>query len=191
MPPNPRLVSACLENSLIHKPNFFVFTGGPGVGKTTLIHHLAAMGERVVPETHRTVIAEQAAAGSRAVPWDDYAACCELCVRRDIAKYDALAAEDGRVFFDRGMLDGFDARWTPPPELLAAAEARRYNRQVFVFPPWREIYKTDAERRQDWDEAEATFPRILNVVTLFGYEPILVPKADVATRAAFVLARAI
>ena len=68
---------------MIEKPNFFVFTGGPGVGKTTLLHHLAGMGERVVEETHRTVIAEQVASGGRAVPWDDHAAYCELCVRRD------------------------------------------------------------------------------------------------------------
>ena len=172
---------------MIEKPNFFLFTGGPGVGKTTLIRHLAAGGEQVVEETHRAVIAEQAAAGSRAVPWDDYAACCELCVRRDLAKFDAHANETGRVFFDRGILDGFDARWDAPAELLAAATARRYNRHAFVFPPWRDIYETDAERRQDWAEAEATFDRILAGLARFGYEPLVVPKAPVEVRAGFVL----
>jgi predicted ATPase len=175
---------------LIHKPNFFLFTGGPGVGKTALIGHLRASGEHTVEETHRAVIAEQVAAGGRAVPWDDLSAYCELCVRRDVAKFDALAAEPGRVFFDRGMLDGFDARWAAPPELAAAVQARRYNVGVFVFPPWREIYETDAERRQDWAEAEATFPRILDAVTRFGYRPLIVPKASVAERAAFALAHA-
>jgi predicted ATPase len=137
------------------------------------------------------VIAEQVAAGSRAVPWDDYAACCELCVRRDIAKYDVLLAETGRVFFDRGIPDGFDPRWTPPPDLRAAAEARRYNSCVFAFPPWREIYETDAERRQDWAEAEATFPRILAGLERFGYEAMVVPKGDVAERTEFVLKHAL
>jgi predicted ATPase len=149
------------------------------------------MGELVVEETHRAVIAEQAAAGSRAVPWDDFAACCELCVRRDIAKFDAMAGETRRVFFDRGMLDGFDPRWAAPPELAAAAQARRYNPTVFVFPPWREIYETDAERRQDWAEAKATFPRILDVVARFGYQPLSVPKEPVGARAAFVLTHAL
>jgi predicted ATPase len=175
---------------LIHKPNFFVFTGGPGVGKTTLLRELAGRGEAVVEETHRAVIAEQVATHGRAVPWDDHGAYCELCVRRDIAKFDALAGETGRIFFDRSILDGFDPRWDALAELVAAAQARRYNPRVFVFPPWREIYATDAERRQDWAGAEATFGRILSVVARFGYEAIVVPKASVAERATFVIERA-
>ncbi len=172
----------------IHRSNFFVFTGGPGVGKTTLIRHLQSLGEKVVEETHRAVIAEQTAVGSRAVPWDDFAACCALCVGRDIEKFDAAASETRRVFFDRGMMDGFDPRWAAPKALVAAAKVRRYNRRVFVFPPWREIYRIDAERRQDWAEAEATFERILGVLERFDYEAVIVPRDTIEGRARFVIA---
>jgi predicted ATPase len=175
---------------MIEKPNFFLFTGGPGVGKTTLLRHLQGLGERVVEETHRAVIAEQVAAGGDAVPWSDRAAYCDRCVRRDIAKFDALADETARVFFDRGMIDGFDPDWDASAELLQAARTRRYNRRVFVFPPWREIYATDAERRQDWAEAEATFGRILIGLERFGYEALVVPTGTVEARADFVLGAA-
>ena len=91
------------------------------------------------------------------------------------------------VFFDRGILDGFDPRWTAPAELAAAAQARRYNSKVFVFPPWQEIYETDAERRQDWGEAKATLPRVLGGVSRFAYEPVIVAPGSLMERAYFVL----
>ena len=177
---------------MIHKPNFFVFTGGPSVGKTTLLHHLQAMGETVVEESARAVIREQVASGGRAVPWIDNQAFADRTAERDIGNFDNLAHESGRIFFDRGICDSYRANGAEPSAtLIEAIRTRRYNRKVFVFPPWREIYETDAERRQDWDEAEATFDKIKQILPELGYTPIVVPKADIATRAAFVLARAV
>ncbi|OHB26451.1 MAG: hypothetical protein A2790_18665 [Phenylobacterium sp. RIFCSPHIGHO2_01_FULL_69_31] len=158
------------------------------MGKTALIRHLQARGERVVEETARAVIREQVETGGAAVPWLDNDAFVARCVERDVAIFEALAGETRRVFFDRGIIDSYGANGAlPSPRIAEAVRTRRYNARVFIFPPWRKIYATDSERRQDWQEAEATFGIIRARLPTLGYEPIIVPKASVPARAAFVL----
>ncbi|MBW8813984.1 MAG: AAA family ATPase [Caulobacterales bacterium] len=177
---------------IVHKPNFFVLTGGGGTGKTTVLRQLQALGERVVEENIRAVIREQVAAGGQAVPWLDATACRDLTTARDIADFDRLASETGRVVFDRGLMDMYGANGVAPsPALAEAIRTRRYNTRVFVFPPWREIYQTDGERRQDWSQMQAVFDDVLRTLPELGYEPAVVPKGDVTARAAFILERAV
>ncbi len=176
---------------IIERPNFHVFTGGPGVGKTTLLRRLETMGERVVPENARAVIHDEVKGGGRGAPWLDNDRFIALTHARDIADFDRLAGETRRVFFDRGLMDMHGANGTTPStDIIEAVRTRRYNRNVFVFPPWRDIYETDQERRQDWAEAERTSDVILTLLPTLGYEPIVVPIGSLAERAAFVLARA-
>lgn len=129
------------------KPNFFLITGGPGVGKTALLAELRRRGERVVEETHRRVIREQVASGGTALPWIDQDAYLARAAREDIAIFDGMEDVRERVFFDRGILDSMiDGR--APDWMEAAARTHRYSRTVFVPPPWREIYTQDDERKQ-------------------------------------------
>lgn len=175
------------------KSNFFVLTGGPGVGKTTLIRHLRAEGLTCVDETARAVIREQVSSGGTAVPWGDTQAYFETVARRDLALFDAMAEETATVLFDRNLVDA--ACWalaegiTTPPDLIEALRARRCNPVVFVAPPWPEIYETDDERKQTWAEAEATFPRVMTALVALDYQPIVLPCVSVAERAAFVRQR--
>ena len=173
---------------IIDKPNFFLLTGGPGVGKTAIIEELRRRGERVVEETHRRVIREQVASGGTAVPWLDETAYLERTAREDIAIFEAMANLTGRAFFDRGILDSLPQAGEPPPWHAKAMRTRRYNRRVFVPPPWAEIYGRDEERKQSFEDCLATHAAILRLCRAWGYAPVEVPHMDVSGRADFILA---
>src|SRR3546814_12223405 len=55
-------------------------------------------------------------------------------------------------------------------------------------PPWREIFAADAERKQDFAEAQATYQAMDAVYSGLGYELVTLPLASVAERVRFVRA---
>ena len=63
----------------------------------------------------------------------------------------------------------------------------RYNNTVFITPPWREIYRTDTERDQSFDEAIRVYHRLENWYREHGYDIVILPKDTVENRATFIL----
>src|SRR5271168_4420848 len=84
---------------------FFVVTGGPGSGKSTLIEDLAKLGVATMPEAGRTIIQDQLAIGGNALPWADRMAFAELMLAWELRSYRAAQAQPGPVVFDRGVPD--------------------------------------------------------------------------------------
>ncbi len=76
-----------------------------------------------------------------------------------------------------------------PDHFRIAAASRRYNPLVFILPPWRKIYRGDAERRQDWKTAVATHDAVAEAYRACGYELCVVPLGTVEERCRFVRAR--
>jgi predicted ATPase len=169
---------------------FFVITGGPGSGKTSLIAALDGIDR--MPEAGRAIIQEEMAAGGSALPWKDPLAFAEKMLARDIQAWEAAERLEGPVIFDRGIPDvvGY-LQWSGlpiPPHFVQAAADRRYNRRVFIAPPWPEIFTQDAERKQTLAEAESTCHAIREVYARLGYELVELPLVSVSERAAFVRA---
>lgn len=171
----------------------YVMTGGPGSGKTTLIEHLAGEGFSGTVEAGRAIIRDQVAIGGLAVPWRDRTLFAELMLCLEMRSYHEAAERTGPVICDRGIpdvvgylrLEGLPV----PPHVTAAAQALRYRPTVFIAPPWPEIYRQDAERRQDGDTARRTCEAMAATYRALGYTLAELPRASVAERAAFVRAR--
>ncbi|RUU62771.1 ATPase, partial [Mesorhizobium sp. M2C.T.Ca.TU.009.01.2.1] len=66
---------------------FFVLTGGPGSGKTTLIEALRAQGFATAPEAGRGIIRDQTAIGGPALPWQDRALFAELMLSWELRSW--------------------------------------------------------------------------------------------------------
>jgi DNA polymerase III psi subunit len=63
----------------------------------------------------------------------------------------------------------------------------RYNKRVFIAPPWREIFGNDEERRQSWSVAVRTYEIMVETYSDYGYELIEVPRAPVEERVEFMM----
>ncbi|WP_369822788.1 AAA family ATPase [Rhodovulum sp. MB263] len=85
--------------------HFFIVTGGPGAGKTSLITELSRCGFHTIPESGRAIIREEIQSGGDALPWADRMAYAERMLERDLRAYEDAQAISGPVIFDRGIPD--------------------------------------------------------------------------------------
>ncbi len=78
-----------------------VITGGPSVGKTTIISLLESRGYPVVHEQATQIIKE-----GEVLPWVDRVAFQAEVLRRQVAAEAGIKNLPGPVFLDRGLFDG-------------------------------------------------------------------------------------
>jgi predicted ATPase len=174
----------------ITEDRFFVITGGPGSGKTTLIEALATSGLARSIEAGRAIIKDQVSTGGNAVPWADRGAFGELMFNWEMRSYHWARSINGPVIFDRGIPDviGYLAlvKLPVPVHMERAAREFRYHRNVFIAPPWPEIFGQDTERKQTFEEARATYDVMVETYAVYGYDLITLPLASVEERVQFV-----
>lgn len=170
---------------------FYVVTGGPGSGKTSLIEALRSLGYYCNVEAGRAVIQDQVAIDGRALPWRDPLHFAELMLSMDMQSYRLAEQCVGPVFFDRGVPDvlGYlQLMHIPAPEHMGnAARVFPYNHVVFIAPPWGEIFRQDEERKQDFDEAIRTYDELLETYQSHNYELVEIPRSSIPERVRFVL----
>jgi predicted ATPase len=169
---------------------FFVVTGGPGSGKSTLIAALAGAGHAQSIEAGRAIIQDQVSIEGAALPWCDPALFAEVMLSWEMRSFRIACEQTGPVFFDRGVPDvaGYLRLlgMPVPRHIETAIERFRYNRRVFIAPPWPEIFQQDSERNQTLDEAIRTYKAMVATYTQYGYELLALPLSSVEDRVGFV-----
>jgi predicted ATPase len=153
---------------------------------------LRRRGFATVDEPGRRIVVEELKCGGKSLPWTDAVAFLRRAIEVSLA--DRAVAEVAEVaarwvFFDRGLIDAAAAleHLTGEPVLERLGSVYRYNRRVFLAPPWPEIYVLDHERRHGLAEAVAEYDRLINVYLSLGYDILVLPKVSVAERADWIL----
>jgi len=179
------------NNESTNHERFYIVTGGPGSGKTSLLEALRSRGYSCSVEAGRGIIQDQVSIAGQALPWADRSLFAELMLSWEMRNYRIAQETTGPIFFDRGVPDvlgylrliGIPA----PQHIQNAAQKFRYNSSVFIAPPWPEIFSQDRERKQDFDEAVRTYDSIAATFQALDYKLVEIPRAPVEHRASFVL----
>ena len=160
-----------------------VITGCSGGGKSTLVGELRQRGFATVGEPGRRVIASERASGGDGFPWENEARFSDLAFWMAVA--DHAGADGALTFFDRSALD--QAAWYARTGSAPPGEVPVYDRDIFLVPPWREIFENDADRRHGFDDAVAEYSDLAARLPGWGYKTHIVARTTVAERADRVL----
>lgn len=170
-----------------------VIIGGPGSGKTTIIDRLLQMGHCCYPEISRQVTLEAKQNGIEQLFLEKPLLFSELLLEGRKKQFrNAHDEPHPVVFIDRGIPDVLaymhyigDAY---PASFDEACREHKYHK-IFLLPPWEEIYESDNERYENYDQAKLIHEHLVETYSKYGYDLIEVPKETVENRISFMLER--
>ncbi|MBL0683245.1 AAA family ATPase [Aquimarina mytili] len=175
-----------------------VITGAPGTGKTSVIIKLEESKFYCFHEVIRTMTQEaKKNNGSNTMVSnpivsvsDPYEFNTKILNARIQQFKDGLSKDNEVLFYDRGIpdvlayMDYFEQQYEN--HFINECKKHVYD-HVFILPPWKEIYVSDEERFESFEQAEEIHHHLLNTYTKLGYNCIEVPFGTVTERNTFIL----
>ena len=168
-----------------------VITGGPGTGKTTVIEELTKRNFECMQEVSREVTLNNRLAGTEQLFLTNPLLFSELLLEGRVNQYMEAEKRNSKfVFFDRGIPDvhaymnyiSIDY----PDTYINKSKLYRYN-YIFLMPPWQEIYISDNERYENFEQALAIHNHLERTYKDLNYTIIEVPIVTIEFRADFIL----
>lgn len=168
-----------------------VITGGPGSGKTALINYLEKEGYPVMHEISRQVILEAQKDGIEQLFLENPILFSEKLLQGRLKQFhEGTNCAAPVLFYDRGMPDVtayMDFVDTHYPKNFSKTCLEYIYDEIFVLPPWEEIYKQDNERYESFEQAEKIFDFLKNGYGNYGYKIYEVPVGSIKERVAYIL----
>ncbi|MFN4764161.1 AAA family ATPase [Gillisia sp. Q332] len=168
-----------------------LITGGPGSGKSSVIKKLEADGHYCLHEVSREVTAEAQKQGIDQLFLEDpFLFSFKLLEARVNQHHESKVSSEYHIFIDRGIpdviayMEYFGTEY--PSTFTKACTLYKYEK-VFLLPPWEEIYVTDNERYETFEQAKIIHSHLQKTYLGFGYEPLEVPKNSIEERCDFIL----
>lgn len=168
-----------------------VFIGGPGSGKSTVLKKLEELQYACMPEISRQVTLQAQKEGidqlflTKPLLFSE-----KLLAGREQQYIDAQNLNKDIVFFDRGIpsvhayLRYFKTEF--PSVFIEKSKECTYTK-VFQFLPWKEIYTSDNERYETFEQSVTISNFLYEAYTELGYKITDVPFGTVKERCSFIL----
>ena len=173
----------------MRRTNWYVITGAPSSGKTSVIKALEQQGFRVVHEVARAYIDQELGQGKslehiKADP-DQF----ENLIFLTKLKIEASLPPNEIVFLDRAVPDSiayFQLEGLDPGQPVKKSKAVRY-KKIFLFE--RIAFLEDGVRSEDDHLADRLGDLLENAYRTLNYEIVRVPAISAKERIAFILER--
>ncbi|NJB82866.1 AAA family ATPase [Wenyingzhuangia aestuarii] len=172
-------------------PQKIVLTGAPGTGKSTIINLLRSKGYFCQEEISREIIKEAERMGSKKLFLSQPILFSKVVLGKRIIQYQQANNNTKEpCFFDRGIPDitAYLNKNRIPYEETFKQSTKKYTYDtIFVFPPWEQIYTTDSERFETFEEAKELHFAIVEEYKKTHQNIIVVPFGSPQERLNFIL----
>ena len=166
-----------------------VFTGAPSSGKTTLLNAVNHPEISCYHEVSRSFIAIEQANGAQLPFKENPLAFSEALFENRIHDYFKQSNTPIQIY-DRGIHDVVAYLHELGDEVPCGMDADCANfsyDKVFIFPPWKDIFKQDSQRTENFDESQKLHHALMETYSKYGMECIEVPRVSVTKRLTFIL----